>query len=69
MSSDIFKNVDKNADVENDEIFKRAKFKHLSTKNSFDCTGTVGKFFLLPVLNRASNKMKKAQWGFSFTKS
>jgi len=37
MSSDIFKNVD----VENVEIFKRAKFKHLSTKNSFDCTGTV----------------------------
>ena len=34
MSSDIFKNVDV-------EIFKRAKFKHLSTKNSFDCTGTV----------------------------
>ena len=41
MSSDIFKNVDKNVDVENVEIFKRAKFKHLSTKNSFDCTGTV----------------------------
>ena len=41
MSSDIFKNVNKNVDVENVEIFKRAKFKHLSTKNSFDCTGTV----------------------------
>ena len=41
MSSDIIKNVDKNVDVENAEIFKRAKFKHLSTKNSFDCTGTV----------------------------
>jgi len=39
--SDIFKKIDKNVDVENVEIFKRAKFKHLSTKNSFDCTGTV----------------------------
>jgi len=41
MSSDIFKNVDKKVDVENVEIFKRAKFKHLSTKNTFDCTRTV----------------------------
>ena len=36
MSSDIFKNVDKNVDV---EIFKRAKFKHLSTKNTFVAQG------------------------------
>ena len=37
MSSDIFKNVD----VENVEIFKRAKFKHLSTKNSFVAQGVL----------------------------
>jgi hypothetical protein len=36
---------------------------------AFLCMVPYGKFFLLPVLNRASNKMKKAQWGFSFTKS
>ncbi len=30
---------------------------------------TFGKIFLLWVLYRASSKMKKAQWGFSFTKS
>jgi len=28
-----------------------------------------GKFFLLPVLNRAFSKIKSAQWGFSFKKS
>ncbi len=39
MSSDIFKNFDNNVDVENVEIFKRAKFKHLSTKNSFVAQG------------------------------
>ena len=47
MSSDIFKNVDKNVDVENVEIFKRSKFKYLSTKNSFDCTGT---FYMLQII-------------------
>jgi hypothetical protein len=47
MSSDIFKNVDKNVDVENVEIFKRSKFNYLSTKNSFDCTGT---FYMLQII-------------------
>jgi len=44
MSSDIFKNVDKNVDV---EIFKRSKLKYLSTKNSFDFTGT---FYMLQII-------------------
>ena len=26
----------------------------------------IGKFFLLPVLNKACSKMKITQWGFSF---
>ena len=44
MSSDIFKNVDKNVDV---EIFKRSKLKYLSTKNSFDFTGT---FYMIQII-------------------
>ena len=44
MSSDIFKNVDKNVDV---EIFKLSKLKYLSTKNSFDFTGT---FYMLKII-------------------
>ncbi len=46
MSSDIFKNVD----AENVEIFKRAKFKHLSTKNSFVAQG-VSTCYKLLILN------------------